>query len=458
MTSIDKGQRVAKTFLRSGKLDSVLALGESGQPVWISALQIRETLRLRRQDALASCLAIPQASDSGDRLDWYAPHAGKVKSWLAASDSERRRALELLTQYQQALQALSERAREADKPALRLFGALLSKSFQFPDQQYVYLVDAKPVITFWGFVDPQARTRDDALACLRDTLELTLPALVAEPELPVTPPPAAEPVAEPEPEPEPEPDTKPEPEAVAASEPVSPEAPPAAEPAAAVPARRPSRLRPLALLLPAAAVAAGVTLWMQRSETPAPAADLTAAVAPAPVSAPVLPGVLVKAATLSATLPQHAAAAIPAPAPANAAPPEIVAEHTEAAKADDLIMTTDDARLGSVKFIDGTWRVTLRQTNLPTGKPPSLRYKIRNGKGTAWISQGDNIRCKADITAAMTSAGTMVVRSRYTASCSDKSRYRMPELICKAGDGIASCNAQYGAEQAFPLTIKRESK
>ena len=449
---------MAKTFLRSGKLDSVLALGESGQPVWISALQIRETLRLRRQDALASCLAIPQASDSGDRLDWYAPHAGKVKSWLAASDSERRRALELLTQYQQALQALSERAREADKPALRLFGALLSKSFQFPDQQYVYLVDAKPVITFWGFVDPQARTRDDALACLRDTLELTLPALVAEPELPVTPPPAAEPVAEPEPEPEPEPDTKPEPEAVAASEPVSPEAPPAAEPAAAVPARRPSRLRPLALLLPAAAVAAGVTLWMQRSETPAPAADLTAAVAPAPVSAPVLPGVLVKAATLSATLPQHAAAAIPAPAPANAAPPEIVAEHTEAAKADDLIMTTDDARLGSVKFIDGTWRVTLRQTNLPTGKPPSLRYKIRNGKGTAWISQGDNIRCKADITAAMTSAGTMVVRSRYTASCSDKSRYRMPELICKAGDGIASCNAQYGAEQAFPLTIKRESK
>ncbi|WP_292971571.1 SrfA family protein [Pantoea sp. UBA4549] len=445
---------MAKTFLRSGKLDSVLALGESGQPVWISALQIRETLRLRRQDALASCLAIPQASDSGDRLDWYAPHAGKVKSWLAASDSERRRALELLTQYQQALQALSERARAADKPALRLFGALLSKSFQFPDQQYVYLVDAKPVITFWGFVDPQARTRDDALACLRDTLELTLPALVAEPELPVTPPPAAEPVAEPEPEP----DTKPEPEAVAASEPVSPEAPPAAEPAAAVPARRPSRLRPLALLLPAAAVAAGVTLWMQRSETPAPAADLTAAVAPAPVSAPVLPGVLVKAATLSATLPQHAAAAIPAPAPANAAPPEIVAEHTEAAKADDLIMTTDDARLGSVKFIDGTWRVTLRQTNLPTGKPPSLRYKIRNGKGTAWISQGDNIRCKADITAAMTSAGTMVVRSRYTASCSDKSRYRMPELICKAGDGIASCNAQYGAEQAFPLTIKRESK
>jgi hypothetical protein len=34
----------------------------------------------------------------------------------------------------------------------------------------------------------------------------------------------------------------------------------------------------------------------------------------------------------------------------------------------------------------------------------------------------------------------------------------MPELVCKAGDGIASCTAQYGADQVFPLTIKRESK
>lgn len=128
---------MAKTFLRSGNLDAVLALGENGQPVYASALQIRETLRLRRQSALADCLAIPQANDRGDRLDWYAPFSGRVKSWLGASDHERRAALQHLTACQQDMQDLSTRARAAENPSMRLFGALLSKTLQFPDQQYV---------------------------------------------------------------------------------------------------------------------------------------------------------------------------------------------------------------------------------------------------------------------------------------------------------------------------------
>lgn len=448
---------MAKTFLRSGNLDTVLALGENGQPVWTSALQIRETLRLRRQTTLANCLAIPQVNERGDRLDWYAPFNGKVKSWLGASDHERRQALELLTLNQQDLQALSLRARDAENPAMRLFGALLSKTLQFPDQQYVYLVDGKPVITFWGFVDPQARSRDDALACLRDSLEDELPPLLPEPPVPAplvvapviaplidAPPAAAEPVSEPEPEvEEPAVEVIPEPAPEPAPEPVTPP-------------RRAFALRPLMLLLPVAAlVAAGVAFWLHSAPQPA---AISVADIPVPVSKP--PAVMVKAEKLAATLPQTAATVIAAPAPVAApvVPPEVVAEHTEPAKADDLVMTTEDARVGSVKFINGTWRVTLRQTNLPTGKPPSLRYQIRNGKGTATITQGDNIRCKADVTAAMTSTGSMEVRSRYTATCSDKSRYRMPELVCKAGDGIASCTAQYGADQVFPLTIKRESK
>lgn len=446
---------MAKTFLRSGNLDTVLALGENGQPVWTSALQIRETLRLRRQTTLANCLAIPQVNERGDRLDWYATFNGKVKSWLGASDHERRQALELLTLNQQDLQALSLRARDAENPAMRLFGALLSKTLQFPDQQYVYLVDGKPVITFWGFVDPQARSRDDALACLRDSLEDELPPLLPEPPAPAplvvapviaplidVPPAAAEPLIEPEPEVE-EPTVE-----------VIPE--PAPEPAPVAPPRRAFNVRPLMLLLPVAAVvAAGVAFWLHSAPQPA---AISVADIPAPVSKP--PAVMVKAEKLAATLPQTAATVIAAPVPVASpvAPPEVVAEHTEPAKADDLVMTTEDARVGSVKFINGTWRVTLRQTNLPTGKPPSLRYQIRNGKGAATITQGDNIRCKADVTAAMTSAGSMEVRSRYTATCSDKSRYRMPELVCKAGDGIASCTAQYGADQVFPLTIKRESK
>ena len=451
---------MAKTFLRSGNLDTVLALGENGQPVWTSALQIRETLRLRRQTTLANCLAIPQANERGDRLDWYSPFNGKVKSWRAASDHERQKALELLTLNQQDIQAASLRARDAENPAMRLFGALLSKTLQFPDQQYVYLVDGKPVITFWGFVDPQARSRDVALACLRDSLEEDVPALLPEPAAAVVAPVVVAPVIAPLIEVPPV-EAAPVEEAMPAAVEPEPELPPAAvEPApepTPTPVRRPSALRPLALLLPvAAAAAAGVAFWLH-SSSPQPAAS--APVADVAVATFTPPAVVAKAEKLVLSLPQKPATVTAAPEPvAPPAPAEIVAEHTEPAKADDLVMTTEDARVGSVKFINGTWRVTLRQTNLPTGKPPSLRYQLRNGKGTAVISQGDNIRCKADVTAAMTTAGTMVVRSRYTATCSDKSRYRMPELVCKAGDGIASCNAQYGADQVFPLTIKRESK
>jgi hypothetical protein len=440
---------VAKTFLRSGNLDALLALGENGQPVWASALQIRETLRLRRQTTLANCLAIPQPNERGDRLDWYAPFSGKVRSWLAASDHERRQALEQLTLNQQDLQALSQRARDTENPAMRLFGALLSKTLQFPDQQYVYLVDGKPVITFWGFVDPQARTRDDALACLRDSLDEQLPSLLPEPP-PVVDTPLL--VAEPEPE-------------VIASEDALPEmAAPEPEPAEILPPPAATRSwRPWLLLLPVAVAAtAAVTFWLHSTPEAAPP---VVAQAPAPVVSKAIapPAVLVQAEKLATTLPQASATVVaPEPAPVAAvtpsAPVAAAPVPTAPAQADDLVITAEDVRVGSVRFLDGRWRVTLRQTNLPTGKPPSLRYQIRNGKGTALITQGDGIRCRADVTAAMTSAGTMVVRSRYTASCSDKSRYRMPELVCKQGDGIASCEAQYSADQVFPLTIKRESK
>ncbi|WP_343252026.1 SrfA family protein [Mixta sp. Marseille-Q2659] len=191
---------MAKTFLRSGNLDAVLALGENGQPVYLSAHQLRETLRLRKQQKLADCLAIPQANERGDRLDWYAPFNGRVKSWLTASESERRQALAELESYQQTLAAMSQRAMNADKPALKLFGALLSKAFQFPDRQYVYLVGGRPVLTFWGFVDLDKRSRSDALDCLRASLQpepiLNDEPLISAPEpLPViapTPAPAPE--------------------------------------------------------------------------------------------------------------------------------------------------------------------------------------------------------------------------------------------------------------------------
>ncbi|MCQ5469470.1 SrfA family protein [Pantoea brenneri] len=438
---------MAKTFLRSGNLDAVLALGENGQPVYASALQIRETLRLRRQGALADCLAIPQANDRGDRLDWYAPFSGRMKSWLAASDHERRAALQHLTACQQDMQALSTRARAAENPAMRLFGALLSKSLQFPDQQYVYLVDGKPVITFWGFVDAQARSRDDALACLRDTLEESLPPLLVEPP----PAPVAEPVSiEPVPA-EPLP-VEPEPEAEPVIVPAAPAAVTPAAPAAAGRFRVWMIVPPLAI---AAAVVVAVLLHRPQpvSIPAAPSATLAAVPAVRP------PAVVNAAEKLAATLPQKPAtvnAAAAAPAAASATLASVVTPAVPA-RPDDLIVTPDAVRDGQVEVIDGRWRVTLGSMPTATGKPAVMHFQFKNGKGSVQIVQ-DHTRCKADVSAAMTSAGNLVIESRYTAKCENKSRYRMPLLICHASIGAAVCEAQYADDRVFPMTIKRESK
>ena len=438
---------MAKTFLRSGNLDAVLALGENGQPVYASALQIRETLRLRRQGALADCLAIPQANDRGDRLDWYAPFSGRMKSWLAASDHERRAALQHLTACQQDMQALSTRARAAENPSMRLFGALLSKSLQFPDQQYVYLVDGKPVITFWGFVDAQARSRDDALACLRDTLEESLPPLLVEPP----PAPVAEPVSiEPVPA-EPLP-VEPEPEAEPVIVPAAPAAVTPAAPAAAGRFRVWMIVPPLAI---AAAVVVAVLLHRPQpvSIPAAPSATLAAVPAVRP------PAVVNAAEKLAATLPQKPAtvnAAAAAPAAASATLASVVTPAVPA-RPDDLIVTPDAVRDGQVEVIDGRWRVTLGSMPTATGKPAVMHFQFKNGKGSVQIVQ-DHTRCKADVSAAMTSAGNLVIESRYTAKCENKSRYRMPLLICHASIGAAVCEAQYADDRVFPMTIKRESK
>ncbi|WP_312056150.1 SrfA family protein [Pantoea brenneri] len=445
---------MAKTFLRSGNLDAVLALGENGQPVYASALQIRETLRLRRQGALADCLAIPQANDRGDRLDWYAPFSGRVKSWLAASDHERRAALQHLTACQQDMQALSTRARAAENPAMRLFGALLSKSLQFPDQQYVYLVDGKPVITFWGFVDAQARSRDDALACLRDTLEESLPPLLVEPSpAPVAGPVTIEPLlaepllAEPLPvEPEPEPTAEPV---------VLPAAPAVVTPSAPAAA---GRFR-IWMIVPPLAIAAAVAVAVLLHRPQPVSTPVAPPATPAAVPVVRTPSVVNAAEKLAASLPQKPAtvnAAAAAPAAASATLASVVTPAVPA-RPDDLIVTPDAVRDGQVEVIDGRWRVTLGSMPTATGKPAVMRFQFKNGKGSVQIAQ-DNTRCKADVSAAMTSAGNLVIESRYTAKCENKSRYRMPLLICHASIGAAVCEAQYADDRVFPMTIKRESK
>ncbi|MEG5559903.1 SrfA family protein [Enterobacter roggenkampii] len=446
---------MAKTLLRSGNLDDFQAVGGGGQAVFESALQIREALRLRKQQAIVDCLAIPQVNDSGDRVDWYSPVEGSVTSWKAADEDDRYRALRYLENTLASVESLSKKCLQSPKTAQQLFGSLLSKAFQFPGENFLFLVDGKPVISFWGFVNLNENARDDVLDCLRESL---------------IPEPAPVVIDDPEPEPEPEPVMTFEhadepliapstvvritPEELYEPEPAPVVAQPVQEPVQANIVKK--RRVPLWALPVAAVIVAAVAaplLWPKQ----APSAEPAPAPAPEPVE--IAPKPIKAVEPLAMKLPLHQAEVVASKekeaAPAEAAPqpaPVVIV----AIPKDAMVMEANQVKAGSTRFLNGTWRAILDVKDPVTGKPPSLRYQIQNNKGFARVVHGDNIVCRAEVFSGLHSNGELMIKSRGTARCTDGSRYPMPEVACKAGTSdIAECRARYDANTVVPLTFKK---
>ncbi|MFV7528888.1 SrfA family protein [Enterobacter mori] len=441
---------MAKTLLRSGNLDDFQAVGGGGQAVFESALQIREALRLRKQQAIVDCLAIPQVNDGGDRVDWYSPVDGTVSSWKAAEEDERYRALRYLENTLASVESLSKKCLQSPKTAQQLFGSLLSKTFQFPGENFLYLVNGKPVICFWGFVNLNENARDDVLDCLRESL---------------IPEPAPVVIDDPEPEPEPTPVITFE----QADEPLvtpatsvritedalyEPEPPRVIVPTVAeepVPEIVPKKRRiPLWSLPVAAVIVAAIAtplLWPKQAPSAEPVAVPAAPVAIAPK--PIKP-----VEQLAMNLPLHQAEVLEPKVQAPVAKPESVV--IAAIPKDAMVMEANQVKAGSTRFLNGTWRALLDVKDPVTGKPPSLRYQIQNNKGTARVVHGDNIVCRVEVFSGLHSNGELLIKTRGNARCTDGSRYPMPEVACKAGTSdVAECSARYDANTVVPLTFKK---
>lgn len=432
---------MAKTLLRSGNLDDYQAVGGGGQAVFDSALQIRETLRLRKQQAMVDCLAIPQINDNGDRVDWYSPIEGKAVAWKAADEEARFRALRYLGSALENAATLSRKSLQSGKTSLQLFGSLLEKAIQFPGENHVFLVDGKPVITFWGFVNLNENPRDDVLGCLR-IADVPPVVTVAEPEQEeeIAPEitfaeadvPLLTPVvdllkpAEPEPHP---PVIVNEPEVTA---------PPVHE--------KPIRRIPLWSLPVAAVIIAAIVgplLWKQQTTQPVPAVG---AIEVAKVDMAPLPA-------LTSALPLHRAEVTPtAKKEKPVEGPVVIA----AIPKDALVMDANQMKAGTTRFLNGNWRVMVDVKDPVSGKAPSLRYQIQANKGTARVVHGDNIVCRVEIFSGLHQSGELMIKSRGNARCTDGSRYPMPEITCKAGtNDVAACTARYDDHAEIPLTIKK---
>jgi len=445
---------VAKTLLRSGNLDDFQAVGGGGQAVFESALQIREALRLRKQQAIVDCLAIPQVNDGGDRVDWYSPIDGDVSSWNAADEDARFRALRYLENTLSSVESLSKKSLQSPKTAQQLFGSLLSKAFQFPGENFLFLVDGKPVITFWGFVNLNENAREDVLDCLRESLKPEpMPAPVEEPE-PEEPAPTIVFEQADAPLVAPPPVVRVTEDDLYSAEPATVRMPEVATPVEPEPAVIGKKRRVPLWSLPIAAViiaaVAAPLLWPKQ----APSAEPTPESAPAPLA--IAPKPVKPAVEMTMNLPLHQAEVLPVKAAEPAPAPVEQAVVITAIPKDAMVMDAVQVKTGSTKFLNGTWRAMLDVKDPITGKPPSLRYQIQNNKGIARVVHGDNVVCRSDIFSGLHSNGELMIKSRGNARCTDGSRYPMPEIACKAGtNDVAECTARYDAKTVVPLTFKK---
>ncbi|QIR27503.1 SrfA family protein [Kluyvera genomosp. 3] len=437
---------MAKTLLRSGSLDDFQAVGGGGQTVFHSALQVRETLRLRKQNALVDCLAIPQLNDEGDRVDWYSPIDGAAMSWKAADETSRTRALHYLEGLQESARTLSKKCLQSDKTAQQLFGALLDKSLQFPGENHLFLVDGKPVISFWGFVNLNEGAREDVFDCLR----------YVEPEQPQAPTIDEVPLVE---EPEPAVVTFSEADAplISANEPLinaytlpveEPEEPQApAEPMIPMTVartRRPRWLWGLPIAAAVAAVAIAVPMMIPTTQAESEPVVQTAD-APALPQTPAMP-------VLITDLPLHQASVKAEPVVKEEEKPVVIAVIPK----DALVMDADQMRAGTTRFLNGNWRAQMDISDAHTGKAPSLRYQIQNNKGAVRLVREGNIVCKAAVFSGLHQNGELMIKSRGNAQCSDGARYPLPEISCKPGNSnVAVCTARFDARTVVPLTFKK---
>ncbi|AIN15163.1 virulence factor [Yersinia pseudotuberculosis] len=492
---------MAKSFLRSGSLDDILALGENGQPIYTSALQIREALRLKKQQHIVDCLAIPQINEQGNRIDWYAPFEGKVTSWIAASSTERKAAVKQLAICLASASDISLRAKKSEKAAQQLFGALLAKALQFPDQNHVYLVSGKPVITFWGFVNQDKKMRSDPLDCLRQSTDVVESAIkvesIVKAESTVVPPeiraktvvtPAAVELS-PQADIIPTPQLVAEPEITVGSELIKTPvrwlriggvlsiAALIGALVAQFSGNLPGSTAPTAETQSSTAEHMTEQLEPSASHKPQVTADALAPVEPITASvpppimqpllpldhAPVPPDAKVAAESIVAEpMAVEPIAVEPIVAEPMAVEPiaaEPVTPPVTRANNNALILPANAVKIGSTAFLNGNWRAIPEIKSSLTGKPPSLRYQIKQGKGSVKITHGDNVTCRANVTAGLMKSGNLVINSRYRAQCSDGSKYQIPEIVCKQGTtDIADCKGRYDANTTLSMTMTRESK
>ncbi|SKA13406.1 hypothetical protein SAMN02745126_03758 [Enhydrobacter aerosaccus] len=139
-------------LLSSEPLQRYRALGLGGDPVWRAAQQLRAAIGQRLSREHADLLAIPEADPSGRRIDWYAAHDGDVRRLADLGGNERATVLEKVRRLHADLASLADSMVAPGRSgAERNFARLLRLALTAPGEETLYVVDGRPIMTFWGF-------------------------------------------------------------------------------------------------------------------------------------------------------------------------------------------------------------------------------------------------------------------------------------------------------------------
>lgn len=142
----------AGPLLVSEPLQRYRALGLGGDPVWRAAGQLRAAIASRLSREHADLLAVPEAEPSGRTIDWYAPFDGEVKRLGDLGEAERREMLDRVHRLHGEIAGLATEMDAVDRSsAERNFARLLRHALTAPGEETLYVVDGRPVMTFWGF-------------------------------------------------------------------------------------------------------------------------------------------------------------------------------------------------------------------------------------------------------------------------------------------------------------------
>jgi hypothetical protein len=142
----------AGPLLISEPLQRYRALGLAGDPVWRAAGQLRAAIAARLSRDHADLLAIPEVDPTGRRIDWYAPFEGEARRLSEIGGTERTQVLDKVQRLHGDLAQLADSMESPERSsAERNFARLLRHSLTAPGEETLYVVDGKPVMTFWGF-------------------------------------------------------------------------------------------------------------------------------------------------------------------------------------------------------------------------------------------------------------------------------------------------------------------